>query len=253
MRITTIAVHIEPGAGATAEAAAAMAVAHAFEARVTALTFATEVMADGPPADSADTAMAAAAGAGVACDIRGRASYATSVSSELAAAGRTADLIIQPMAARPTQAQRLLLGAALFETGRPVLTLPPGMPAMPPRRVVLGWDGEAHAVRAAHNAMPFMALAEEVIVAFVTDDKAERPDDSGAAMAALLQRHGIKAQYRPVQRAGRGVLDALVAEAAGGMLAVGCVRHAPIRDLVFGSVTTDLFHGAAPMPVLATA
>ncbi len=253
MRITTIAVHIEPGAAAPGEAAAAMAVAQAFEARVMALTFATEVMADGPPADSADIVMAAAAGASVTCDLRGRASYASGAGSELAAAGRAADLIVQPLAARPTQAQRLLLGSAVFATGRPVLMLPPGAAPMPPRRVVLGWDGEAHAVRAAHNAMPFMARAEEVVVAFVTDDEAERPEDSGAALAVLLQRHGIKARYRAVRRAGRGVLEALVAETADGMLAVGCVRHAPIRDLVFGSVTTDLFHGAAPVPVLATA
>ncbi|MCX7932669.1 MAG: hypothetical protein N2588_09015 [Rhodovarius sp.] len=254
MRITTIATHIEPGARSAEQAAAVMALAESFGARVTALTFPTEVMSEETPPDSSAAVLAEAAKRGVTVDLRGRSSFAQGIGAELADHGRVSDLVMHVLSGRPSQAERLMLGAAVFDTGRPVLVLPPGA-ALPlrPARAVVAWDGEASAVRAAHNAMPFLARAEEVIVAFVSDDKELRSGDSGAAMAALLARHGLRTTYQQLARSGRGVLSALCELAAGGVLTMGCVRHSPIRDLVFGSATTDLFHGEATVAVLASA
>jgi len=50
-----------------------------------------------------------------------------------------------------------IIEAALFETGRPVLVVPPGRKAdFKLERVMIGWDGSACAARAVADAMPFL-------------------------------------------------------------------------------------------------
>lgn len=254
MPITTIATHIEPGAQAAAQAARVMAVAQAFGARITVLSFAAEIDDTAAPADAA--IMAEAARLHVACECRGRTSFAQGVGSEFAAQARISDLAVLPVSGRPGTGERLLLDGGIFDSGRPLLVLPPQAAPMPAQRVAIAWDGGAAAVRAAHHAMPFLRKAESISVIFVTDDKAPREGASGEAFTALLLRHGLRATYMPVQRAGRSVLEALCDTArlnGAQLLTMGCVRHSPLREVVFGSATTDLMHGDAAMAVLASA
>jgi len=254
MSITTIATHIEPGPQAASQASAVLSVAQGFGARVTALAFAAEVTTGEPPAEPA--IMTEAARLNVHCETRGRASYAQGIGQELAAQGRVSDLVVLPVSGLPSPAERMLLDAAIFDSGRPVLVLPPGTSAAQPQRVAIAWDGSTAAVRAAHNAMPFLAQAQSVLVLFVTDDKEPRQADSGEAFTALLLRHSLRASYLPVQRAGRTVLEALCDTArqnGASLLTMGCLRHSPLREVVFGSATTDLLHGDATMAVLASA
>lgn len=252
--VTTIATHIEPGPQAATRAAAVLSVAQGFGARVIALAFATEVSLDEPPVEP--VIMQEAARLHVHCETRGRGSYARGIGTELAAQARLSDLVVLPVSGHPSPAERMLLDAAIFDTGRAVLMLPPGSSGAPPQRVAIAWDGSPASVRAAHNAMPFLQQAEAVEVLFATDDSKPREADSGAAFATLLLRHGLRAGYSPIQRGGRTVLEALCDAArqnGAGLLVMGCVRHSPLHDVVFGSATIDLLHGQAGLPVLASA
>jgi nucleotide-binding universal stress UspA family protein len=92
-------------------------------------------------------------------------------------------------------------------------------------------------------------------VATVSDDKALRPGQSGVELTHLLARHQVRASFAAVP-AGGGALAALVgaARAQGAeMLVLGAVRHSPLHDLVFGSVTDALFQGAGGLPCLVAA
>ena len=253
MTVTSIATHIEPGPQASQQAAAVLTMAKGFGAHVAALAFPAEVTTGESSAEAAIRMEAARLN--VPCDIRGRTSFAQGIGPELAAQGRVSDLIALPVATPPSAAERLMLDAAIFDSGRPVLVLPVDASTAEHQRVAIAWDGSPAAVRAAHHAMPFLRKAAAVFVLFATDDKAPRQTDSGEAFAALLVRHGVQASYLPIQRAGRNVLDALC-DAAGrngaSLLVMGCLRHSPLRQVVFGSATTDLLHGEARMAVLAS-
>jgi nucleotide-binding universal stress UspA family protein len=128
--------------------------------------------------------------------------------------------------------------------------------ALPPARVVVAWDATPAAVRAVHGALPFIRTAGETLVVSVTDDKELRPGQSGIELAHLLARHGARAGFAAVQKAGRAVLDVLAGTAGevdGALLVMGAVRHSPLRDMVFGSATSDLLKAGPPVPALLAA
>lgn len=259
LSITTIATHVEPGEDPSARLVTPLALAEAFSAHVTALVFAAE------PSDSADGAaeertltavQQAAARRGIACEARGRSSFAYGSGEVLADHLRVSDIGVLTLPAAPGAGLRFLIGSAIFATGRPVLLAPAAAPlAALPRRVVVAWDATPAAVRAVHGALPLIARAEETLVVSVTDDKEMRPGQSGIELTHLLARHGARASFLAAPREG-GVLATLAATAAtrgAGLLVMGAVRHAPLRDLVLGSATRDIMDRGPQLPTLLAA
>ncbi|WP_237213480.1 universal stress protein [Falsiroseomonas oryziterrae] len=267
MTLTTIATHIEPAAPAVLDAALEVpfALAAAHGAQLTALVFPIETAlaeASTPSWELAEREEGAAARVrataerrGIRCEVRTRSSFAYGTSEVMADHLRVSDLGLLTMKGAPGAGQRILIGAAIFDSGRPVLLVPGGAQRMvPPARIVVAWDATPAAVRAVHGALPFMRAAAETLVVTVTDDKELRPGQSGIQLCHLLARHGARASFAAVQRDGRGVLEVLAATAGeGALLVMGAVRHAPIRNLVLGSATRDVLEAGPPMPVLLAA
>lgn len=260
MTLTTILCQVEPGDAATLEASVAtpFALAEAHGAQLTALVFPVETEQTVAAEEHAATLLRAAAERrGISCEIRSRSSFAYGVGDVFADHLRVSDLgVISTRAGRGT-GQRLLLGAAVFDSGRPVLVVPQDQPFEPmPSRVVIAWDATPACVRAVHGAMPFIRRAAETLVVTVTDDKELRAGQSGIELTHLLARHGATARFSAVPRAGGGVLDAVLGAAPGGqgqMLVMGAVRHAPLRNIVFGSATQDLFDRGPRLATLLAA
>lgn len=269
MTITTITAHIEPAAPAALDAAleTPFALAAAHGAQLTALVFPVETAlaeATTPSWDLAEREESAAAQLraaaerrGIRCDVRARSSFAYGAGEVMADHLRVSDLGLITLQGAPGAGQRMLANAAIFGSGRPVLLVPARTPlAMPPARVVVAWDATPAAVRAVHGALPFIRAAAETLVVSVTDDKELRSGQSGIELGHLLARHGARASFTTVERAGRSVLDALVAKAGdveGAMIVMGAVRHAPVHNILFGSATSDLFQAGPPVPVLLAA
>jgi nucleotide-binding universal stress UspA family protein len=269
MSITTMTVHIEPGSAAALEAALAtpLAVAEAHAAHLTALVFHAETeltaatMASWDLAAREESAVAhvrdAAARRGVACEIRARSSFGHGAGEVFADHLRVSDLGLLTLAGAPAAGGRMLIAAAVFGSGRPVLLVPAHAPLpASPARVVVAWDATPAAVRAVHGALPFIRVAAETLVVTVTDDKELRPGQSGIELTRLLARHGARASFAAVQRGGRGVLEALEATAGSGpdaLLVMGACRHSPLRSMIFGSATGDLLGAGPPLPVLLAA
>ena len=142
-----------------------------------------------------------------------------------------------------------------MDTGRPALVIPgQGATALPPRRAIIAWNGTREAARAAHDAVPLLAGAEQVTV-LVVDPQSHRSavaEEPGAALARHLARHGLRTEARTVSSAQRSVGEAVLAEAAATgaeLIVMGAYGHSRLREFVFGGVTEHLLR-AMPVPVL---
>lgn len=269
MTITTLVTQIEPAEpgdlAAAVEPPFALAAAHG--AHLTLLLFPTEVAlveASVPgwelrerEARAAAWLREAAERRGIACEIRERSSFAYGVGEVLADHLRVADLGLLTLRENAGAGQRMLVSAALFDSGRPVLLAPRGAAApAPPERVIVAWDATPAAVRAVHGALPFIRAAAETRVVSVADDKPLGRGESGVELTKLLARHGARAAFHLVPRAGRSVLEALAGEAAGAaapLLVLGALRHSPLYNLAFGSVTKEVMESGPPLPALLAA
>jgi nucleotide-binding universal stress UspA family protein len=230
------------------------------EARIVVLAFPTDVT--GPGADEADFPATRAAfatladRAGVSATVVDRSSFAYGIGEVFADHLKVADLGILRGRRGPLVGERLLAQAAIFESGRPLVIAPRTGIATLPRRALIAWDGTHAAARAMQDALSLLPAGAEAIVARVTDDKALRMDQSGIEAAHHLSRHGIKAEFREIPRTGRDIYDALLSaarEAGCDLIVAGAVRHSPIHELIFGSVTGRVLDGDCPLPVLMSA
>jgi nucleotide-binding universal stress UspA family protein len=269
MSFTTLVCQVEPAQGAALDASVRtpLALAEAFGAHLTALVFPieTEMAAATMPGAQLATAEEQAAGRlraaaerrAISCDIRSRSSFAYGVGDVFADHLRVSDLGVVVVRADRGMGQRLLLGAAIFDSGRPVLAVPEDQPLQaPPSRVVIAWDATPASVRAVQGAMPFIKRAEETLIVTVADDKELRAGQSGIELARLLARHGATARFSALQRGRGAVLDAIMGaaqDAQAEMLVMGAMRHAPLRNIVFGSATQDLLDRGPRLPTLLAA
>lgn len=181
------------------------------------------------------------------------------VGAGLALHARTADLVVlsQSEAERPALAD--MPPDVIIHSGRPVLVLPPALPAAAFARVVLAWDGGREAARALQLSLPLLRLAERVEIALF--EPATGALGLADAMLAdprpWLLRHGISAtlavhrpgQHRLLSRRNE-VGERLLAVAAGADLVVmGAYGHSRFREAILGGVTRTVLEGAA-MPLL---
>ena len=174
-----------------------------------------------------------------------------SETDRLARRGRLADLIV---IGRPTEDRNgpsiITAEAALLETGRPVVLVPPGGVPAPPQRLAIAWNGSIEASRAVALAMPFIHRADRV--AIVTVDEASGLVQSARELADYLRWHGAEAQVEAVEPGGDGTgADILGAAARLGtdLLVMGAYTHSRLRELIFGGATLHILY-EAPLPVL---
>lgn len=154
--------------------------------------------------------------------------------------GRLADLIV---VARPTAdsdvSSTLTLNAALFDTGRPALVVPPGGVGKFDGHVGVSWNGSAQSARAVSSARPLIDRADKVTVLTVASDRtsaARAPE-----LAAYLQWHGVTPDTKTFTAEGRSSIGAALlaecAEAGVELLVMGAYTHSRMRQLILGGVT----------------
>jgi nucleotide-binding universal stress UspA family protein len=167
-------------------------------------------------------------------------------------AARVHDLTVLD-AARPDDAPaRNAVESALFDTGRPLLIIPPQGAQPPPRRVLIAWDGSARSARAVKEAMPFLRLADKVTALTVTDEKDLSLMTSGAALEAYLARHGIGCALAALSgKAGSAaeLIRSFAVSEAMDMLVMGAFVHSRLRQAILGGVTRSLLDDC-PLPLL---
>lgn len=163
--------------------------------------------------------------------------------------GRLADLIVVPRPQEPTPPPRVL-EAALFETGQPVLVVPPRLPKVIGTSVAIGWNGSLVAARAVTAARPFLAAAETVEILCPADGTTESL--SADDLVEELAWHGIVARVQPIEARGRGAGKAILAaveQVGADLLVMGGYGKTRTREIILGGATRDVLTEAA-IPVL---
>jgi nucleotide-binding universal stress UspA family protein len=142
--------------------------------------------------------------------------------------------------------------AALFDSGRPVLIVPPltSEPAALGDTVVISWNGSTETARAVSFAMPFLIRARRVVVLTVEGATVEGP--SGEQIAATLRLHGVSATALTKEDERRSPGAAILAQArelGADLLVKGAYTQSRLRQMIFGGPTQHILEHAE-LPVL---
>ena len=164
--------------------------------------------------------------------------------------GRVADLIVVARASKDDDPNlRAILEAALLESGRPLIVVPPEGLRPPLASAAIAWNGSAEAARAVAHALPLLANSDRVAVILI--EEGLRPGPSAGDLVAYLARHDITATTHAMttdqQPTGETLLrDARAMEA--GFLVMGAYTHSRLRRMIMGSAT-EFMLGNADLPV----
>lgn len=163
--------------------------------------------------------------------------------------GRLADLIIVPRPQRASPPPKSI-DAALRETGRPVLILPPGPIESIGERIVIGWNGSKEAAQAVTAARPALRAAGSVIV--LTTEKRRQRRPSADDLLVYLACHGISATIELMDTHHRDVPEALLESAReldADLMVLGGYSRPRLREVVMGGVTGELL-STSDIPLL---
>jgi nucleotide-binding universal stress UspA family protein len=159
--------------------------------------------------------------------------------------GRATDLIVvgQVDEESDTGVELDFVERVVMESGRPVLILPRAWkPGALGNRVLVGWNATREAARAAHDALPILAEAQDVRFVWVDPQKSLEPSGNlpGAEIAQSFARHGVKATAEPLPTPGLNAGEALLNRAldhGADLLVMGAYGHSRMREFVFGGAT----------------
>lgn len=147
----------------------------------------------------------------------------------------------------------LLMEAALFESGRPVVIVPYIQKApLKLDRVLCCWDGSRTAARAIGDAMPFLKKATTVDLVIVGKGKMNEKELTGADMGAHLARHGLKVEVKRIAASDLDVANVVLSYAAdtdAGFIVMGGYGHSRLREYILGGATRGIL-ASMTVPVL---
>jgi nucleotide-binding universal stress UspA family protein len=272
LSITAILVHVDDTPAAETRLRAALELAAASKAHVSALMMVAEPFMRalvgrhlpeefvrehlGTLEREADERLAAmsnmADAKGVKLETRRETGGLDQLPAILARQGRRTDLIV--VGPGTDTDQSALTEAAFMDTGRPALVVPETWSGtMPPKRALVAWDGSREAARAAGDAVPLLQAAADVVVLTVDAERAgaRYSDRPGFGLTTFLTRHGVKARVKQVSANG-GIADTIlaqVAEEGADLLVMGGYGHSRVREMMFGGVTRTILESTT-CPVL---
>ena len=181
--------------------------------------------------------------------------YMGAAGSAIGMRARHADvtLVARPAGATASSAHAVLEGA-LFESGRPVIIVPPGWKGKDiGRNVLIAWKPTREAARALADAEDFIAGASRVSIVTV-DAKPSQGygENPGADIAAHLAARGAKPEIFNLDSAGRSETKAILDQATAigaDLIVMGGYGRSRMSEFVFGGVTREIVT-MSPLPVL---
>jgi nucleotide-binding universal stress UspA family protein len=169
------------------------------------------------------------------------------------AIARRFDLAVVGQAQREHGAsEELMVEAALFESGRPVVLVPYiQKQGLKLDRVLVCWDGSRNSARAIGDAMPFLECAKAVEVLTVAEER-KQDEITGASMTQHLARHGISAAARRTSPGDIGIENVILsyaADSSADFLVMGGYGHSRLREFILGGATRGIL-SSMTIPVL---
>jgi nucleotide-binding universal stress UspA family protein len=160
-------------------------------------------------------------------------------------------ILLRPRAAPNAPLRTAMFERILFESGRPILLVPPGWRQKTlGRTILIAWDGSREATRALGDARPLLSGADNIFL--VTIEEEIRGGLAIADIAAYLRRLGLRCQQRTMPGSDRATSIALLeeCEAVGAdLMVMGGYGHSRLQEKLFGGVTQSLV-ATATAPLL---
>lgn len=178
--------------------------------------------------------------------------YTTTSVAVVAVQGPAHDLILVERISREEGPKAQLLNAALFETGRPVMLLPPEPRTTPIRRPALAWNGTAISARAIRSALPLLQPAGRATLLIGSGAGKIRPDplrEYLASYGVATEVHAYDSEHLTARARGRALIAAAVASGAD-LLVTGAFGESAAGSIFGLGRATQKLATAAPMPVL---
>jgi nucleotide-binding universal stress UspA family protein len=164
--------------------------------------------------------------------------------------GRRSDFIVMKRpAGHSVDPEQRAFHAALFDTGRPVLMVPPQLQTVRfGRRIAIAWRDDGRTIKAVLSILRCATDAEEIHVLAGARDAAAQP-----RLPDILDEHGIPASLHVLPITGQRAFGEVLLDTAhrldADMLVMGAFARHPIRSLILGGVTRYMFDHA-DLPVL---
>src|SRR5262252_1722229 len=149
----------------------------------------------------------------------------------------------------------LLIEAALFESGRPVVVVPYiQKEGLKLDRVLVCWDGSRSAARAVADAMPFLECGKFIEIVIVANSSSKTDDLPGVDLGQHLARHDLNVDVKRLVAADIDVSNAILSYAAdcsADFIVMGGYGHSRLREFVLGGATRGILQSMT-LPVLMT-
>ncbi len=138
-----------------------------------------------------------------------------------------------------------------IESGRPVLVIPKtGTKNTVGSRILVAWNGKREAVRAVHDALPFLKGADAVEVVSINSKK--ESDIPCLDIVEHLSRHGVRVEGGNAETKSRHTGEAILYLAqnfAADLIVMGAYGHSRLREYVLGGATKHILE-KTKVPIL---
>jgi nucleotide-binding universal stress UspA family protein len=166
--------------------------------------------------------------------------------------GLLADLIIITRGPEQNMLYDEIIHSALFDTGRPVLFVPPGNTAHEwNEKTLIAWNGSREAIHAITAALPFLTSGNVKIMTGESDHWAS-PEVMPHDLAEYLGKHDIHAETLLPWVNSSPVANVILNSAKklnAGLIVMGAYSHSRMREMIMGGVTAHMLKHA-DVPVL---
>jgi nucleotide-binding universal stress UspA family protein len=140
--------------------------------------------------------------------------------------------------------EEMIIEAALFQSGRPVIVVPNiHEHGLKLDRVIACWDGSRAATRAIADAMPFLERAKTIDVIIVANEAAKSDELPGADIGQHLARHGLAMNIERIAASDTDVPGAILSYAAkvsADLIVMGGYGHSRLWEFVLGGATRGI-------------
>jgi nucleotide-binding universal stress UspA family protein len=152
-----------------------------------------------------------------------------------------------------TMPDDLLIEAALFESGRPVVVVPYiQKDGLKLDRVLVCWDGNRSAARAIADALPLLKHGKTIEIVMVASGGGKTDELPGVDLGEHLARHGLKVVVKQLVAADVNVANTILsyaADSAADFIVMGGYGHSRLREFVLGGATRGIL-ASMTIPVL---
>lgn len=153
---------------------------------------------------------------------------------------RVHDLSVLDAETATINADRGLIEALVFNSGRPVIVVPPEVDTFRCEHIIIAWDAGARAARAVNDALPLLKAARTVEIISVGNEQDLESQIPGAELAPHLARHGVNVSVKNLVVREGGIAGTLQEQAMmtnADLIVMGAFNRSILREWILGGVT----------------